>query len=187
MKKTANKPPKSTDKDLEPTAAMPAKEGTVTLSVRVTEEQHELLVRASRIRGWNPTSLLRVAALERAAHIINTSTDTAVLFTIPALRVASTLTEVPTAYTLGPDGDSKSSMQVVDDVFEGLRWGGPDDPPPVEIRPRELTVTEWEKFERAAKLGGAEFLNMVVRACKNVRQPPHIPEPIDPSTFSDKE
>src|SRR5438045_5669127 len=44
-----------------------------TLSVRFTDEQRDLLVRAAELRGWTPTALIRTAALERAAHIVNTS------------------------------------------------------------------------------------------------------------------
>jgi uncharacterized protein (DUF1778 family) len=49
---------------------------STTLSVRLTEEQRERLATASLLRGWTPTTLLRIAALEKAAHILNTSTPT---------------------------------------------------------------------------------------------------------------
>jgi uncharacterized protein (DUF1778 family) len=49
---------------------------TTTLSVRLTEEQRERLATASLLRGWTPTTLLRIAAMEKAAHILNTSTPT---------------------------------------------------------------------------------------------------------------
>jgi uncharacterized protein (DUF1778 family) len=49
---------------------------TATLSVRLTEEQRERLATAALLRGWTPTTLLRIAAMEKAAHILNTSTPT---------------------------------------------------------------------------------------------------------------
>ncbi|HYR91759.1 MAG TPA: hypothetical protein VE422_47365 [Terriglobia bacterium] len=49
---------------------------TVTLSVRLTEEQRERLVTAANFRGWTPTTLLRISAMEKAAHILNTATPT---------------------------------------------------------------------------------------------------------------
>src|SRR4030095_3759193 len=49
---------------------------TATLSVRLTEEQRERLATAALLRGWTPTTLLRIAAMEKAAHILNTSIPT---------------------------------------------------------------------------------------------------------------
>jgi hypothetical protein len=42
----------------------------------LTEEQKERLEIAARLRGWTPTTLLRVAAMEKAAHVLNTTTPT---------------------------------------------------------------------------------------------------------------
>jgi uncharacterized protein (DUF1778 family) len=49
---------------------------TITLSVRLTEEQRERLATAANFRGWTPTTLLRISAMEKAAHILNTTIPT---------------------------------------------------------------------------------------------------------------
>jgi len=49
---------------------------TVTLSVRLNEEQKERLATAANFRGWTPTTLLRISAMEKAAHILNTTIPT---------------------------------------------------------------------------------------------------------------
>src|SRR5689334_1306311 len=49
---------------------------SVTLSVRLTEEQRERLATAANFRGWTPTTLLRISAMEKAAHILNTTIPT---------------------------------------------------------------------------------------------------------------
>lgn len=68
-------------KRLEAAIASPGDSGdsqrdTITLSVRLNEEQRERLATAANFRGWTPTTLLRVSAMEKAAHILNTSTPT---------------------------------------------------------------------------------------------------------------
>ena len=55
---------KPTEKLVEPE---PEAKETTTFSVRLTEEQKDLLAKAAELRGWTPTNLLRVAALEKAA------------------------------------------------------------------------------------------------------------------------
>jgi hypothetical protein len=49
---------------------------TITLSVRLNEEQKERLATAANFRGWTPTTLLRISAMEKAAHILNTTVPT---------------------------------------------------------------------------------------------------------------
>ena len=163
------------------------KEPTAMLSVRVTKAELSRLEQAAVLKGWKVATFLRTAALERAAHIINASTETAVSFMVPALDAAARLVDERTAYTLMPDGGGNlQRMVVADSVY------GPDvqfrDEPPVEITPRELTSHQWQQFERAAKFGGAEFLELIVRICKSRQEPSgNRPEPIDPSTFSERE
>src|SRR5262249_13246110 len=65
---------------------------TFTLSVRLTEEQKERLEIAARLRGWTPTTLLRVAAMEKAAHVLNTTTPTNMDLRKIAESVAARLT-----------------------------------------------------------------------------------------------
>jgi hypothetical protein len=82
IKKTKNTSVKAIpSKRLEAAIASPGDSGdsqrdTITLSVRLNEEQKERLATAANFRGWTPTTLLRVSAMEKAAHILNTSTPT---------------------------------------------------------------------------------------------------------------
>ena len=57
-------------------AADAQQRNTFTLSVPLTEEQKERLEIAARLRGWTPTTLLRIAAMEKVAYVINTTTPT---------------------------------------------------------------------------------------------------------------
>jgi hypothetical protein len=170
-----------------PTAEVMSKEGTATLSVRLTEAQQELLARAARLRNWTPTHFLRVAALERAAHVINASPDYVSNLAVPAMNVARRLVERPTAYTIDLDDFQRIPMDVVHDLVGIERDMSPGDNLPVEISPRELSEKEWDDFQRAARLGGAEFLALIVAAARLHLSPPGGPTPIDPDQFSEKE
>jgi len=72
-------------------AADTTQKGPITLSVRFTEEQRERLMTAAFFRGWTPTNLLRVAALEKAAYVVNTHAPTKVNFRKIADTVAACL------------------------------------------------------------------------------------------------
>src|SRR5262245_52691183 len=82
VRKTTKTPAKAApSKRLEPAIASPDGSGesqrdTFTLSVRLTEEQKERLATAANFRGWTPTTLLRISAMEKAAHILNTTVPT---------------------------------------------------------------------------------------------------------------
>ena len=58
----------------------------------MTEEQKDRLEIAARLRGWTPTTLLRVAAMEKAAHVLNTTTPTNLDLRKIAEAVAARLT-----------------------------------------------------------------------------------------------
>ena len=84
MSKQVKRPNKTAAKAAPPRrleAASPDSNGdtqrdTITLSVRLTEEQRERLATAANFRGWTPTTLLRISAMEKAAHILNTTIPT---------------------------------------------------------------------------------------------------------------
>src|SRR4051794_9485463 len=65
--------------------------GTVSFSVRLTEKQRDLLLRAAETKGWTVTSLLKNAALEKAAFILNTAAPNRVDFPGLARQVADQL------------------------------------------------------------------------------------------------
>jgi uncharacterized protein (DUF1778 family) len=79
---TQTKPRNEKTKAASPKAIAPTVENddqqknTFTLSVRLTEEQKQRLEIAARLRGWTPTTLLRIAAMEKVAYVINTTTPT---------------------------------------------------------------------------------------------------------------
>ena len=157
------------------------KESTVTLSVRLSERERELLQKAAGLRGWSPTALLRTAALERAAHIVNTSTPTRIDFRGQAHAVAGRLAREHRVWGLSHDAEEfprKVEMTVVDEVLDPENL----DPDVVGVEPRPMTLAELGVLQQAVKFGGAEFLNMIVEACHSVSAPGRtdLPEPIDP-------
>jgi uncharacterized protein (DUF1778 family) len=71
--------------------ADPAFKDAITLSVRFTPEQRERIARAAFFRGWTPTNLLRVAAMEKAAYVLNTALPTKMNLRKMAETVANSL------------------------------------------------------------------------------------------------
>src|SRR4026208_205357 len=82
-----------------------------TLSVRRPSDERKLLAEAATLRGWTPTNLLRVAALERAAQILNTSKPNTTDFRRIAERVAQVLCETRRLYR-GTDPYDQSPEEV---------------------------------------------------------------------------
>lgn len=161
--------------------------GSVTFSVRLTEEQRDRLVQAAELRGWTPTNLLRVAALEKASYIINTSTRRRLDFRGLAGEAALRLFGERTAFTLDlRNQGERVQASIFDDLADALApYYSPDDPPAVQVDPRPMTIPQLEELQRAARYGGTEFLNMLVEACSSLTAPKRsdLPEPIDPSTL----
>lgn len=156
------------------------KESTVTLSVRLSERERELLQKAADLRGWSATALLRTAALERAAHIVNTSTQTRIDFRGQAHSVATRLIGHYQVWDLDRDLGrvQRTIVDAVLDQNENLGGEG------VEVEPHPMTLDELSDLQRTVKFGGAEFLNMIVEACHSVSAPGRndLPEPIDPGS-----
>ena len=151
---------------------------TVTLSVRLTEEQHKRITEAAALRGWKPANLLRVAAYEKAAHILNTATETKVDFRGLAQRVAALLFGERAGFTLGREGQ-KESVNIVDDLVDV------QDAPEamfVEVKPAPLSPDVIRELRAGAKFGGSEFLTLIVDACEAVakRTRGELPDPVDP-------
>src|SRR5438270_5009331 len=94
----------------------PEQKDTVTFSVRLTEEQRDLVTKAAELRGWTPTNLLRIAAVEKAAQIVNTSTLTKLDFRSLAMEIATQLFAERHAYTLHRDDGMRVEAQVCDDL-----------------------------------------------------------------------
>ena len=149
---------------------------SVTLSVRLTERQKSLLTEAADIKGWTPANLIRVAALDRAVHILNTNKRTSFKFK----RIATTLAEFtfgdPQFYPADPQDRNSIEKAPVDLDFLttqlGVLWKSPG---------QELAA----ELVEAAKLGGNEFLDMFLQAALDVVGTAGIlPDPIDPDSLS---
>lgn len=141
--------------------------GTITFSTRLTEEQRDRVVDAAEIRSWSPSNLIRVAALEKAAHILNTSRQTRFDFRRLASKLAKQL--------MNPEVHFNADDQVSEDMaYDSFVNAGGD----VE----KLTLADVSELRIACRLGGAELLNMIIAACETLMEPDRkdLPEPIDP-------
>ena len=141
-----------------------------TLSVRLTSEERKLLADAAALRGWTPTNLLRVAALERAAQILNMSRPIKLDFARQAAAIAATLCEPRKAYEETPDNPENAPQLETD-------W----------ITPPPLSAPEIQSLREAVRLGGPEFLSLVLAECARLVAgdvpPKELPDPIDPDSF----
>ena len=153
----------------------------VAFSVRLTTEEHDLLKRAAALRGWTPTNLIRTATLEKAAHIINTSTQRRLDFRSLAMEAASRLFGERKAHAF--DEGHRVSATVFDSLSPLDAMELSEDEIPVEVEPKAMTLQQLDELTRAARYGGTEFLNMIMDACSSITAPnrPDLPEPIDPS------
>ena len=114
---------------------------TTTLSVRLTEEQRERLATAALLRGWTPTTLLRIAAMEKAAHILNTSVPTnvdlrkvaeAVAVRLVGERKQLNIKELKELKMCGHYGGSEFLNMIIDGCMTVVARTQPDLPNPVD-------------------------------------------------------
>jgi uncharacterized protein (DUF1778 family) len=157
-KPIAEPPPPEQEKDLS------------TLSVRFTDEQRDLLVRAAALKGWTPTALIRTAALERAAHMVNTARVTKFDFKGLASELAERLFQTRTVeYHLTQEDYEAMSHEQGPSSFD------------VAVRP--LPLETLFRLKEAARLGGAEFLRAVVDFAEGLTasQRHDLPDPVDPA------
>jgi uncharacterized protein (DUF1778 family) len=156
--------------------------GSITLSVRLTDKQKELLSQAASLRGWTVANLLKTAALEKAAHIVNTSTTTTVDFKDVAGKVADQIFTRRSAHMCYEGAIVDADVLKTD--AELMESGG-SYVFPVQISPWHMPPSFAAQIEKAARFGGTEFLNLLVQACGEitVRVGGDLPDPIDPSTI----
>lgn len=149
---------------------------TTTFSTRLSAAQKERVERAAEIRGWTPSNLIRVAALEKSAHIINTSIATKFDFSSLAARVGNQLLK-PRKWI---EADPKE----------------PNEEPPVfqELQTLDMVHdTYWPEcsalsdsdvllLKEAVRIGGAEFFAQLVEYCESItaRDRGELPAPIEP-------
>jgi uncharacterized protein (DUF1778 family) len=158
----------------------PAQKDTVTFSVRLSEAQKDLITKAAELRGWTPTNLLRVAALEKAAYIVNTSTLTKVDFKSLAATVSNQIFAPRLCRVVGQYGEVVHGF-AVESLNRDEPWGA--DEHPVEVSPWSMPSSFVEEFKEAARFGGTEFLELILAFSEDIvsRTERILPNPIDPT------
>ena len=150
-----------------------------SFSVRLSEDERDLLARAAHKRGWTSTTLLKTAAIERAAHILNTETLNKVDFRRTALRVAEQIFAARRGRVPGQGGlEDADIFETFDDEQHLAHFRNP-----VEVWPYQMPSSFLEELKKALLYGGAEFLRLLVEVSEGLtsRAQPNLPEPIDPS------
>lgn len=130
--------------------------GTTTFSTRLTERQKQRVTKAAALRSWSPSHLIRVAALEKAAFILNTGAPTSFNFQALAEDVAERLCRTRV-------------FRTVDEY--GRREELPLEPPwneHVFVEPEAFRASDIQALRKAAQFGGAEFLSLVLGACDRI-------------------
>ncbi len=140
---------------------------TTTFSIRLTHDERDRLMRAAQMRGCTPTNLIRIATVERAAHILNTKQRTSFPFKTVANEIAERLFK--TIY----HSLSLEDYQYTED-------------PNITVDVPGLPVENLTKLKEAVRLGGAEFLNLILDFCEELTAygRTDLPEPVDP--FADR-
>jgi hypothetical protein len=143
--------------------------GSITFSTRFTEEQRDRIVEAASLRGWTPSSLMRIAANEKAVHILNISKPTRFDFRDVASRVANQLFAPQIEVYSAEDNEIRIE-------------------PLLDLDGDEAKAARWQKgdidaLKNATRLGGAEFLSLIIEECVRIASPDSesFPEPIEPS------
>lgn len=161
---------------------------TQSFSVRFTDPQRELLAKAAEIRGWSVTNLLKTAALDRAAHIVNTATTNRVDFKGLAREIAERMFAERKCRIVGEDGELVDAVTYdmgSDRLLAEQLLHAPQDQPSAEVSPWQLPAEALEDVRAASRFGGAEFLNLILSYCDEIasRSTPNLSDPIDPSTL----
>lgn len=161
----------SSSKPPEPAKEIAEEKGLTTFSIRLTDEQRDLLTRACELKGWTPTSLIRTATLEKAVHTVNTSRVTRFDFKGLAASVAGRLFE-----------SRKVGYQLSPDELNWLCSGPSGDAPVIDVPVEAFPIGVVFSLKRAARLGGTEFLNLIVEFAEGLTasQRNDLPEPVDP-------
>jgi hypothetical protein len=146
----------------------PASETTKTLGTRLSTEQKDLIERAAQLQSWTSSNLMRKAAVERAAHIVNTGLPSRFAFGVLAERLAIQLC-APELLVERTEG------------WETIQWPIFDEGDQVKVV--SLALDELYKLQEALHLGGVEFMEQVVDACQRKLSAVGLPEPIDPNTL----
>ncbi|MGE0393191.1 MAG: hypothetical protein AB7I25_12390 [Vicinamibacterales bacterium] len=174
------------------------KTAAVSFSIRLTDKQRELLKLAAEQKEWSVTGLLKTAALEKAAHIVNVGKPRlSVDFGGVAREVAEQVFRARSAYLadLDPDtGVMEREAFVTDnphDVYESMVEAGCSAEEIAELMDRAVNVspdakgaTFLEDLRQAVRYGGTEFLDQVLQASERIvgKEAGSLEGPVDPST-----
>lgn len=158
---------------------------TISFSVRLTGIERDLLSRAAEKRGWTLTNLLKIAAREKAVHILNTSAPSRVDFRGTAQEIARQVFTPRSARTLDLIGGEPRFVQA--EAYEHLAEAliNQDQNPVVEVSPWQMSPDFLSNIREAARYGGTEFLDLIVEAAEAItsRSTRNLPDPIDPSSI----
>jgi uncharacterized protein (DUF1778 family) len=160
----------------------------VTLSIRLTKEQRDLVAKAAEVLGWSPTRLIRTATLERAVHVLNIRLASET-FDALAQRVATQLfDELNFMWTLPGDLGDLVKTYAGPDLDDLCRIASESEPPEVARkivpdRPVCFDLESYRNLVEVTRLGGTEFWQLVLEAGR--RRFTHElgeaqPGPIDP-------
>lgn len=175
-----------------------------TFSTRLTPEQERLVVRAAELRGWSVARLIRFAAIEKAAHIVNTSEATSFDFRRMAFRVARQLTNPEVSITVSRDSPPSDPTEPQVTTMTSAEFNESDIVGPdvgVAHDAERLQRADLEGLATAVSFGGTEFLRCVLDESANFlrmldeqrmgplnrAEPPQLPQPIDPSALMNEE
>ena len=152
----------------------PARVDAAAVSFRLTADEKAVVDRAALLRGWTPTALVRRAAVERAAQIINADTHTALDLQGFAEQVASVLCAERQYFVVTEENGFPARRELDVVLCDPNATSIESDPP-------ALSFKELDKLVQAAALGGAEFLRLVVERCKFLSRDRSAVQPLDPS------
>ncbi len=151
-------------------------EGFTSFSIRLNDQQRDLVGQAAKLKGWTPTQLVRTATLERAVAICNT----AVPRTFDYKGLASTLA----ARLFGSRKVNYSLSAVDSDRINDENGDGE-----LEVPVLPLSIDDFYRLKKAAGEGGTEFLGLLVEFAEGLTASQRIdlPAPIDPRAYLGRE
>ena len=157
--------------------------GSTTISTRLDVDQRELIERAAELKNWSPAKLMRVAALEKAAAIVNLSEPKSFDFRELAREVAIQLTRP--GYRLF---DECLDSDITNDVQEVVSQTNYDHSVTTSIITDRLTRRDIDRLARALRLGGADFFELVLDCCERFDPGSRntLEDPIDPTELTSR-
>lgn len=159
------------------------RESTVTFSIRLTASERSLLADAAKFKGWTTTYLIKQAAVERAAHIINIATPRDFEFELLARRLAKHLCDPEIRVTSDyPGADEPFTTGIKEHLKTESARDGEQLGEEVYHSHSCPSIVPLSKLRDATRLGGVEFVARVLDECDRLSgDSAGLPAPIDPS------